>query len=166
MAHLRWQRARNFFMSVKHHVEMWRRDTKIRNICFKASALYCNCVAFPHPPRPHLQNNSLKKKTPLKQRGDKNYICAEEATLVLWEGISDAAAETSWSSLIMSLNIDGLFSDGKSQRSKRESENVFFWRNISWDAVSWSRTRHVCVCCVYLVRITGFFFSSWQTRWV
>lgn len=119
---------------------MWRRDTKVHNICFKAAALYCNCVAFPHPPlAPSYKTSPLKNARThtrtcvhtLKQRGDKNYICAEEATLVQRGGISDAAAETSWSSLIMSLNIDGLFSDGQSQRSKRESENVLFCRNIS-----------------------------------
>lgn len=136
MAHLRWQQAPFTF-----YVEMWRCDTKVHNICFKAAALYCNRVAFPHPPpAPSLQNKSFKKTHAhthtyahthtLKQRGDKNYICAEEATLVQRGGISGAAAETSWSSLIMSLNIDGLFSHGQSQRSKSESENVLFCRNI------------------------------------
>lgn len=45
--------------------------------------------------------------------------------------ISSAGAEISWYFLILSFNIDGLISDGKSQRSKRVSENTLFCRNIS-----------------------------------
>ncbi len=63
---------------------------------------------------------------------------------------------------LLSFNIDGLFSDGTSRRSKRVSGNTLCCRNISWDSASLSSATLQSVCCVYLVhhRIS---FSILQT---
>lgn len=130
-------------------------------MCFTAFTVYCSSVSFCHL---HPQNKPRNKEVIKITSVVRSHICflvemGFDKIALFWHERFHKKRKSG--GFLLSFNIDGLFLDGTSQRSKRVSENMLCCRNISWDSASLSRTTFQSGRCVYLVHI-GDFFSTLQ----